>query len=95
MIYLLWENFIENEKEDELMFIRNVQLNRLQLKMQIIELNADEDILQYQLIVTLLDARGMKEEGSGFGVSIRDLFELFYRIVYIVHCRKSCQSPMC
>ena len=56
MIYLLLENFIENEKEDEVMFIRNVQLNRLQLKMQLIELNADEDILQYQLIVTLLDA---------------------------------------
>ena len=56
MIYLLLENFIENEKEDEVMFIRNVQLNRLQLKMQLIELNADEDILQYQLIVTLLGA---------------------------------------
>ena len=56
MIYLLLENFIENEKEDEVMFIRNVELNRLQLKMQLIELNADEDILQYQLIVTLLDA---------------------------------------
>ena len=56
MIYLLLENFIENEKEDEVIFIRNVQLNRLQLKMQLIELNADEDILQYQLIVTLLGA---------------------------------------
>ena len=56
MIYLLLENFIENEKEDEVIFIRNVQRNRLQLKMQLIELNADEDILQYQLIVTLLGA---------------------------------------
>ena len=56
MIYLLLENFIENEKEDEVIFIRNVQLNCLQLKMQLIELNADEDILQYQLIVTLLGA---------------------------------------
>ena len=56
MIYLLLENFIENEKEDEVIFIRNVQLNRLQLKMQLIELDADEDILQYQLIVTLLGA---------------------------------------
>ena len=64
MIYLLFREFEWNDKEDEVMFIRNVQLNRLQLKKQLIELYADENILQYQLNVTLLDACVMKEEGS-------------------------------
>ena len=68
---------IENEKEDEIMFIRNVQLNRLQLKKQLIELYADENMLQYHLNVRLIDACGMKEEGSGVGVS-KEIYSNFF-----------------
>ena len=67
----------EDDKEDEVMFIRNVRLNHLQLKNQLVELYADENILQYHFIVTLLDARGMKEEGSDVGVS-KEIYSNFF-----------------
>ena len=73
----LLENFIKNEKEEELIIIRNVQLNRLQLKKQLIELYADENLLQHQLNVTLLDAHSMKEEGSGVGISKKIYLNFF------------------
>ena len=64
-------------QEGEVTFVRQVKLNRLQIKNQLIELFKNDDILQYELNITMLDARGKEEEGSGAGVT-KEAFTIFF-----------------
>ena len=56
-------------QNDEVTFVQQVKLNQLQIKNQLIELFKNDDTLQYELNITMLDARGREEEGSGVGVT--------------------------
>ena len=51
--------------KDEVTFAQQVKLNRLQIKNRLIELFKNDDILQHELNITMLDARGKEEEGNG------------------------------
>ena len=51
--------------KDEVTFAQQVKLNRLQIKNRLIELFKNDDILQHELNITMLDARGREEEGNG------------------------------
>ena len=58
--------------------VKSIELNRLQLKTQVLELFKDKTILNFELNATLLDVRGNKETGSGIGVT-REVFCLFFK----------------
>ena len=51
--------------KDEVTYAQQVKLNRLQIKNRLIELFKNDDILQHELNITMLDARGREEEGNG------------------------------
>ena len=51
--------------KDGVTFAQQVKLNRLQIKNRLIELFKNDDILQHELNITMLDARGREEEGNG------------------------------
>ena len=51
--------------KDEVTFAQQVKLNRLQIKNRLIELFKNDDILQHELNITMLDARGREEERNG------------------------------
>ena len=51
--------------KDEVTFAQQVKLNRLQIKNRLTELFKNDDILQHELNITMLDARGREEEGNG------------------------------
>ena len=51
--------------KDEVTFAQQVKLNRLQIKNRLIELFKNDDMLQHELNITMLDARGREEEGNG------------------------------
>lgn len=63
--------------DDEVLIRKDVQLNRGQIKTQLIELFKDKNIFSYDLQFTLLDVRGREEEGRGTGVT-REVFCLFF-----------------
>ena len=56
-------------------------MNRLQIKNQLIELFKNDDILQYELNITMLDARGREEEVSGVRVT-KEAYS-FHRVPWV------------
>ena len=63
--------------KDEVTFAQQVKLKRLPIKNQLIELFKNDDILQYELNITMLDARGREEEGNGVGLT-KEAFIIFF-----------------
>ena len=68
-------------QDGEVTFVRQVKLNRLQIKNQLIELFKNDDILQYELNITMLDARGREEEVSGVRVT-KEAFTIFFTVFF-------------
>lgn len=77
MFFIPFTSLLEESFDDEVILMKPVQLNRLQVKTQLLDLFKDKNILDFELQVTLLDIRGTKEEGSGVGVT-REVVCMFF-----------------
>ena len=61
---------------------RNVTLNRLNIKTQLIELFSEPNILSHDLIISIIAPNGKKELGVGIGVT-RETFCLFFEELFV------------
>ena len=79
MRYLLFSDTVEytNDSFDEVLVRKDVVPHRLQLKSELIDIFKQDDILSYDIRVTLIDPRGQEELGTGEGV-IRDVLCSFF-----------------
>ena len=72
------------ESDREVVLVKEVTLHRMQLKSELIQVFKDTSILDFELKVRVLDARGKLESGIGEGV-IRDVMCSFFQDVSSSH----------
>jgi len=62
---------------DEVIFTKAITVHRMKIYDELIEIFMQQDILNYELNVTVLDVKGRPESGMGAGV-MKDVISLFY-----------------
>lgn len=69
--------FIDWETDNEVILVKHIQVHRVNVRKELVELFSDAEILKYELSLTVIDPRGEEELGVGEGV-VRDIICLFF-----------------